>query len=82
MKNTGKTLFLSVLLILFILAFPGNDCLAQKKDVMEEMAHSKRDSSERRSSFNAYPYAYYTPETSLAFGAGGIFIFYTSKIRI
>jgi outer membrane protein assembly factor BamA len=28
--------------------------------------------------FNGYPYAYYTPETQLAFGAGGIFIFYTA----
>lgn len=36
----------------------------------------------RKSSFNGYPYAYYTPETQLAFGAGGIFIFYTEKGRI
>jgi outer membrane protein assembly factor BamA len=27
----------------------------------------------------AYPYAFYTPETELAFGAGGILTFYTSK---
>jgi outer membrane protein assembly factor BamA len=32
-----------------------------------------------RSSINAYPYAFYTPETKLAVGAGGIFIFYTAK---
>ena len=36
----------------------------------------------RKSSFNGYPYAYYTPETQLAFGAWGIFIFYTEKGRI
>lgn len=34
---------------------------------------------ERRSTFNAYPYVFYTPETNLAFGAGGIFIFYAGK---
>jgi outer membrane protein assembly factor BamA len=27
----------------------------------------------------AYPYAFYTPETELAFGAGGLVTFYTSK---
>jgi outer membrane protein assembly factor BamA len=30
----------------------------------------------KRSSFNAYPYAFYSPESKLAFGAGGIYIFY------
>ena len=28
---------------------------------------------------SAYPYAFYTPETELAFGAGGILTFYTSQ---
>ena len=28
---------------------------------------------------NAYPYAYYTPETQLAFGAGGVVTFFTQK---
>ena len=32
----------------------------------------------RSMQINAYPYAYYTPETELAFGAGGITTFYTS----
>jgi hypothetical protein len=27
----------------------------------------------------AYPYAFYSPETELAFGAGGVLTFYTSK---
>ena len=79
MKKASTTFLVSGLLIFLTHIIPGNHCLAQKKDVMESMAHSKRDSTQRRSSFNAYPYAYYTPETSLAFGAGGIFIFYTSK---
>ena len=36
-------------------------------------------SVQNKSSFNAYPYAFYTPESKLAFGAGGIYIFYTDK---
>ena len=35
-----------------------------------------------RTSINAYPYVYYTPETKVAAGAGGIFIFYTAKDSI
>lgn len=30
-------------------------------------------------SLNAYPYAYYTPETQLAFGAGRVYTFYFQK---
>lgn len=30
-------------------------------------------------SINVYPYVFYTPETELAVGAGGIFVFYTEK---
>ncbi len=33
-------------------------------------------------SINAYPYLFYTPETELAFGAGGIMTFYTAEERI
>lgn len=33
-------------------------------------------------SLDAYPYAYYTPETELAFGAGGILIFFSSDSSI
>ncbi len=39
------------------------------------------DDTIRKPSFNAYPYAFYTPETKLAFGAGGIFIFYGGKAK-
>ena len=31
----------------------------------------------KRTSFNAYPFVFYTPESKLAFGGGGVFIFYT-----
>ena len=33
-------------------------------------------------SLKAFPYAYYTPETELAIGAGGILTFYTAQERI
>ena len=33
----------------------------------------------RRTRISAYPYVYYTPETELAFGAGGIITFYTDS---
>jgi outer membrane protein assembly factor BamA len=36
------------------------------------------DSSARGMAISAYPYAYYTPETELAFGAGGIITTYLS----
>lgn len=36
----------------------------------------------RKLSFDGYPYAYYTPETELAIGVGGILIFYASDSSI
>ncbi len=44
------------------------------KDVPESI-----DSAAKRSAFKAYPYLFYTPESKLAFGAGGIYTFYTGK---
>jgi len=35
----------------------------------------------RKPKLTAYPYIFYTPETKLAFGAGGIFVFYTDTTR-
>ena len=45
----------------------------------DSLSSSQTDSTKGSSSFNAYPYVYYTPETQLAAGAGGIFIFYSGK---
>jgi outer membrane protein assembly factor BamA len=48
-------------------------------DIIVETIYADSDSTVDRSlSFNGYPYAFYTPETELAFGGGGILIFYTS----
>jgi outer membrane protein assembly factor BamA len=39
----------------------------------------KKVTTARGSHITAYPYVYYTPETELAFGAGGIITFYTDS---
>jgi hypothetical protein len=46
----------------------------EPKTVSNDSSNSKK-----RTSFNVYPYVFYTPESKLAFGAGGIFIFYGGK---
>jgi len=38
-------------------------------------AQESKDSTEKKISYFVYPYAFYSPETSLAFGAGGILSF-------
>ncbi len=47
----------------------------------EQPATISNDSvgTKKHSSFNGYPYAFYTPETQFAVGAGGIFVFYTGE---
>jgi outer membrane protein assembly factor BamA len=35
----------------------------------------------RKANFSGYPYIFYTPETRLAFGAGGIFVFYADSTK-
>ena len=47
-------------------------------DDPEHVSNEESDST-KRSSFNVYPYAFYTPESKLAAGAGGIYIFYTNE---
>ena len=78
---TKKTINIVLVMIVFCLVFSSLVC-AQDKD----STSSKPDSSQtkvdstgsRKLSFDGYPYAYYTPETELAVGVGGIFIFYGS----
>lgn len=50
----------------------------------EEPDHISNEESDstKRFTLNAYPYVFYTPETKLAGGAGGILIFYTKKSRL
>lgn len=70
----------SKIFIIFFLLFSASVqiCYSQKgHDVVEEI--TKQDTTEKKSKFNGYPYLFYTPETELALGAGGIFIFYTGR---
>ena len=78
MKTSFKQNLCLGALILSMMVLTGQSITAQEKDVAEATIEIvKGDSAKRKSSFNAYPYVYYTPETNFAFGAGGIFIFYT-----
>ena len=79
MKTSYKQNLCLGCMIFTVLLIAGPTIQAQET-VVEETAPNiipDSDSTKKRSSFNAYPYVYYTPETSLAFGGGGIFIFYT-----
>lgn len=49
------------------------------KVYIEEIDNKNSDSIKRESSFNAYPYVFYTPESEFAVGAGGIYVFYTDE---
>ena len=53
--------------------------LAQDDKIPESEVAEQDSVEERKLSLDGYPFAYYTPETQLAFGAGGIMIFYTGK---
>lgn len=48
-----------------------------------DSTQTKSDSTDsKKLSIDAYPYAFYTPETELAIGAGGILIFFSSDSAI
>lgn len=48
------------------------------KQVIDSLVVRGLDSVKtKKITFNGYPYAFYTPETQAAIGAGGIFLFYT-----
>ena len=79
--NTKVSRLLSYLryLILFSISITALTCYSQDKDALEEVSFQLIDSTKFKSKFNAYPYAFYTPETKFAIGAGGIFIFFTGQ---
>jgi outer membrane protein assembly factor BamA len=68
-----------VLMMIVFCLITSSETIAQEKDTTE----TKEDSlKQRKLSFDAYPYAFYTPETQLAIGGGGILIFYASDSLI
>jgi len=63
--------------LLFVLAPAA--LLAQAAPDSTAMSPFAVKTSTRKLGISAYPYVYYTPETELAFGAGGILTFYTGE---
>ena len=55
-----------------------NTIEAVYKEVPQTVSNAGSDST-KRTSFSAFPYVFYTPESKLAFGAGGMYIFYGGK---
>lgn len=50
------------------------------QEVIDSLLIRKQDSTKTRNiAFNAYPYAFYSPETQAAIGGGGIILFYTKR---
>ena len=74
--------YLKVFIFLTILPGFFNFVLAQgQSDVLLDSLTIDAGEAIDRSkvTFNGYPYAFYTPESGVAVGAGGIMIFYTNK---
>ena len=76
LPTAGNRLYLSVAVALCLA--PGYLAAQQEEEAAERLTVSILEG--RGKSLSAYPYAYYTPETELAIGAGGIITFYTSQI--
>ncbi len=66
------------LAILFSLNHPGITATPQSSDSSQALEKIEILKS-RHTRIRIFPYAFYTPETSLAFGLGGIVTFYTSE---
>ena len=71
----SKKNLLALCLIIFCCGF----VYSQEESEIAEKLAKKPDTTKRKIQFNGYPYAFYTPETKFAAGAGGIFVFYTSQ---
>ena len=86
-------LYISLLTLLFLIGMTGTVFADQTgdslktSDIVGEVADSLstvevKDSVDLglfKTSLNAYPYAYYSPEVQFAFGAGGVVSFYLQK---
>ncbi|MGB5610638.1 hypothetical protein [Eudoraea sp.] len=57
------------------------DTLSQNviENVYKEVPNTVKKDSTKRTSFSAYPYVFYSPESQFAGGAGGIYIFYAGQ---
>ncbi len=74
------TLIRYCFILAFVMLVSSTICAQNDPDSVESLTTDSVSAKHKGFQFSGYPYAYYTPETELAFGAGGIFIFYTSSI--
>ncbi|MCZ6900798.1 MAG: BamA/TamA family outer membrane protein [Bacteroidetes bacterium] len=83
-KNKWKVFNTAKILVLLWLALNISSSVdAQHNVVLDSLSFDISDTtSNRRLTFNGYPYVFFTPETELAFGVGGIFILYTEENKI
>ena len=65
-----------IVLVVFIF-FPLLGFCQDGKGTIDSILVRRDSIREKKISFNGYPYAFYTPETQAAIGAGGIILFYT-----
>ena len=91
MNSLYKKNIVLMLIVLLIAIAIDSRCQTEgeKKDSTSQTTTTHKDSTskadslkKRVMSFDGYPYAFYTPETELAVGVGGIFIFYASDSLI
>ena len=71
----------TLLLLIFVPGFfTCTEAQTQTDVVMDSLTLDDGKAPERgKLTFNGFPYAFYTPETGFAIGAGGILIFYTNQ---
>jgi hypothetical protein len=71
--------YLCTAVIAVLLCLPGIDVYADEENDSTATVLTTELFADKKTRINGYPYAYYTPETQLAFGVGGIATFYTAK---
>lgn len=75
--SNKNSYFLTLLAIVLCISATHSRAQTENAIISDSVdTNQKSDSDNRVVSINGYPYAYYTPETQFAFGAGGIMIFY------
>ncbi len=81
MIHLESAVILRALILAIAVTFCINTLEAQIETVLlDSLVMNLEDSlGNRKLTINGYPYAFSSPETNLAFGAGGIIIFYTEK---
>jgi outer membrane protein assembly factor BamA len=75
--NKSIILIYRVFLIFFFIFWSNLGFTQNNQDAIDSLVIQNDSIKAKRITLNAYPYAFYTPETQAALGAGGILLFYT-----